>query len=68
MDIQNIINQTDKLEKGYLIQKYFNNKNDMVKLMKEMAVSLEETITLTVEKDGEISLSWGDKNHLILYK
>lgn len=68
MDIQNIINQTDKREKGYLIQKYFNNKNDMVKLMKEMAVSLEETITLTVEKDGEISLSWGDKNHLILYK
>ena len=68
METQNIVDQKDKREQGFLIQKYFDSGKDIVFLMERMAVSLEETIILSVKKDGEINLSWGDKNHLILHK
>lgn len=66
-EVKKIIGQKDKKYQAFRIQKYYDTKKDMLRLMAELAQSTEQTITLTVEKDGEVGLSWED-NYIILHK
>lgn len=56
--VEQIINETDKQEQGFLIQRYFDQNRNMFLLMDNISKKYNSNVNLSIDNDNEVNLEW----------
>ena len=56
--IDQIINETDRQEQGFLIQRYFDQNRNMFLLMDNISKKYNSKVNLSIDNDNEVNLEW----------